>query len=163
METMEDKRTSMERRRMHTESLSDVSCKMRSRKMRRHVTARQTNTICVESVRIVERAIQLITTMERHTNAQLVISGSRWRLDQRQRNQMTIWRMTQTVRMILNTTESIMVWVMVWGGKADRPYIRVPRRVRPSVSTHSLKSDSCMSVVWGCACVEYIVGVGKMC
>ena len=121
MATMEITRISREKCRTHRESLSDVICMMRSRKMRRHVTAMQTNTMCVVSVRMVDREIQLITTMERETNAQFEISGSRWRLDQRQRNQMTIWRRTQTVRISLNTVESIMVWVMVWGGKADRP------------------------------------------
>ena len=81
--------------------------------MSRAATQIPTKTMCVASVRMVERAIQLMTTRERATNAQLAVSGSACRLDHTQRNQVMIWRMTQTVRVIRIGAESIMVCVMV--------------------------------------------------
>lgn len=121
MAMMEATRINMERCRTVTESLCDVIFVMRRRKTRSPPTQMPTNTACVVFVRMVERAIQLITTRERATKAQLAVSGSVWRLDHTQRNHTMICRTTQTVRQILKTTESIMVWVMVWGGNAERP------------------------------------------
>ena len=66
----------MQKCRTITESLCNVIFVMRRRKIKSPATQIPTNTSWVASVRMVERAIQLITTRERATNAQLAVSGS---------------------------------------------------------------------------------------
>ena len=114
-------RINMEKCRTRIESLCAVILVISRIKIRSAAMHIPTNTMCVVSVRMVESAIQEMTMMQSSTKAQLAVSGSMLRLDQMQRNQTITWSMTQVVRMMRNGTWSIMLCVMVWGGKADTP------------------------------------------